>query len=151
MGLSRRNFLLASSTLGLSACAPSITKEVLRIQEEVNEVRPSLETTAALMSKRGLDIGCAVPWPWNYSKPEGFWSVIEDHFSVICPEYHLNWSEDIRYSRSMGLILDARKRGKKVRGHTLYFYQNLPNFVKTKQWKLATDAGDWLKKCRRES
>lgn len=116
------------------------------MSEEIIETKTSLETTASLMRDGGLDIGCAVPWPWNYSKPEGFWPVIEEHFSVICPEYHLNWSEDIRYSQSTGLILDARKRGKKVRGHTLYYYQNLPNFVKTKQWETAIDAGDWLQK-----
>ena len=146
MGLSRRNFLLASSSLALSACTPTTSKEILRMSEEIIETKTSLETTASLMRDGGLDIGCAVPWPWNYSKPEGFWPVIEEHFSVICPEYHLNWSEDIRYSQSMGLILDARKRGKKVRGHTLYYYQNLPNFVKTKQWETAIDAGDWLQK-----
>lgn len=146
MGLSRRNFLLASSSLALSACTPTTSKEILRMSEEIIETKTSLETTASLMRDGGLDIGCTVPWPWNYSKPEGFWSVIEEHFSVICPEYHLNWSEDIRYSQSTGLILDARKRGKKVRGHTLYYYQNLPNFVKTKQWETAIDAGDWLQK-----
>lgn len=146
MGLSRRNFLLASSSLALSACTPTTSKEILRMSEEIIETKTSLETTASIMRDGGLDIGCAVPWPWNYSKPEGFWPVIEEHFSVICPEYHLNWSEDIRYSQSMGLILDARKRGKKVRGHTLYYYQNLPNFVKTKQWETAIDAGDWLQK-----
>jgi endo-1,4-beta-xylanase len=144
MGLSRRNFLLASSSLALSACTPTTSKEILRMSEEIIEAKASLETTASLMRKFDLDIGCAVPW--NYSKPEGFWPVVEEHFSLICPEYQLNWSEDTRYSQSTELILDARKRGKKVRGHTLYYYQNLPNFVYFPQWQTATasDAGDLL-------
>lgn len=84
---------------------------------------------AQVGKRRGIKFGCCLPWPQTGRRSGPLWNTLVREFGVACPEWHLNWDQDWRGSKSAGDIAALRQRGLSTRGHALYYYQNIPKPV----------------------
>ena len=115
--------LLAISTASISNSVSG--RGIDKLLDELIESEDVVLNFEKVRMKLGVDIGCAIPKGLEQSGD--ILNKVKNEFSICCPEYNLNWSEDFdENSIGFNIVNDLNKHGMKIRGHTLYYYQNLP-------------------------
>ena len=133
--MERRVFLGGASATILAGCEETSLRSSSppkfdAIVEEFAD-RGRLDVSLAdVRARRGIETGCAIPWPFNgRARSSRIGETIAREFSIACPEFNLNWDQDWRGTAAASDIRFLRSMGKKVRGHAAYFYQNIPSQV----------------------
>ena len=132
--MTRRSVVFGAPFLLLGAAAPYKSKTMLLMEEESNDTKSSLYSFKRVAEERKIDMGAAVPWTeYSLQSNVAMQQVLKDNFSILVHEYDFNWDQNnpqesmFQDSSKLRQIFDfASKNQKKVRGHTLYYYQNLP-------------------------
>ena len=134
----RRKFLGGATAAFISGCsdAPSgstSSSSATSFQSIVNEFadQGKLDVSLAqVRAERGIEIGCSIPWQFRGRASAGrFGETLSREFSIACPENDLQWDQRRHLAATRADIRFLRSRGKKVRGHAIYFYQNIPASV----------------------
>jgi endo-1,4-beta-xylanase len=139
--MKRRGFLAMSAAgalaiPGLSAGAASATTAGsgrLGADDEAHGAPP--DSLRALAAKIGLRIGTAVI-PFDLDTPD-YADVVANQFSVVTPGNEMKWQVVepqqgvFDWSGADRLVKFAEQHGQKVRGHTLLWHNQLPDWLTT--------------------
>ena len=134
--MKRRDFLkagiapfLINIAPGVSpaSAAPSKFREIVKEFGDTGAV--SGLSFAEVRKKRQIDIGFCLPSPETGRHTGPLWETGVSEFSSACPEWSLNWDQDWDSSMSILDINAWRQAGLNVRGHTLYYYANIPSNI----------------------
>jgi endo-1,4-beta-xylanase len=125
--------LLAVGAAGVAA-ALGITTAAMAMPEgarQVSAVAP--DSLRALAAKVGLHIGTAVI-PFDLDHP-AYQQTLADQFSVVTPGNEMKWQVveptqgQFDWSGADRLVAFAEQHGQLVRGHTLLWHNQLPNWL----------------------
>ena len=131
--MKRRDFLKAGAAPFLIASLPwtqTASAAPRKFRSIVEEFRDTGSVKGLSLSEvrkqRQIDIGFCLPSPQTGKGSGPLWETGLAEFSSVCPEWNLNWDQDWKGTRSLTDINALHEAGLKVRGHSLYYYQNIP-------------------------
>ncbi|HEY0345457.1 MAG TPA: endo-1,4-beta-xylanase [Solirubrobacteraceae bacterium] len=88
-----------------------------------------------LGTRRGIEVGTAVRSD-ELKRNRAYRQVVAAQFSSVTPENEMKWDAiepsrgDFQFGAADEIVAKAREAGQKVRGHTLVWYFQLPDWVK---------------------
>ena len=133
----RRSFLAAGGAAGLAATLSGLATAapaVADAAQAADDSTPS-DSLRALAAKIGLRVGTAVD-PFDLNTP-AYTAVLASQFSVVTPENEMKWQVveptqgSFDWSGADRLVNFAEQNGQLVRGHTLLWHNQLPNWLTT--------------------
>jgi endo-1,4-beta-xylanase len=99
-----------------------------------HQVKPSSDSLRALASTVGLRIGAAVDMA-KLNVDAAYTGIVADQFSTVTPENVMKWDTTepspghYDYSQGDALVKFAEAHGQLVRGHTLLWHNQIPNWI----------------------
>jgi endo-1,4-beta-xylanase len=118
---------LAASVLAVGTAAGAATPD--------NRFRPPADSLRALAAPTGLRIGTAVT-PFELDNP-AYTAITADQFNVVTPGNEMKWQVveptqgTYDWSAADRLVTFAQQHDQLVRGHTLVWHNQLPNWLTT--------------------
>jgi endo-1,4-beta-xylanase len=123
-------------TIGAAAAAVlALTTAALAEPDSGSSSRPPRDSLRALAGKIGLRVGTAVI-PFDLDHPD-YAQILGDQFSTVTPGNEMKWQVVeptqgvLDFSGGDRLVAFAQAHRQRVRGHTLLWHNQLPNWLTT--------------------